>query len=692
MSYQVLARKWRPHDFSSLLGQDHVVRALTHALTENRLHHAYLFTGTRGVGKTTISRILAKCLNCVGPDGKGGITAEPCGVCEACRAIDEDRFVDYIEMDAASTRGIDDMVSLLERAKYVPTNARFKVYMIDEVHQLTSAAFNAMLKTLEEPPEYVKFILATTDPQKVPVTVLSRCLQFNLKSLSPQLISSHMAELLEKEQISFEKPALRMLASGARGSMRDGLSLLDQAIAYSAGNVTLESVREMLGTIDSTTLIRLLGALANHEPKEIMKVADEIGARSLSYTQAMKDLAVLLHRIAMTQQLPEILTDEEPDAPELRQLANVFSPDEVQLFYQIAIHGRNDMALAPDEYAGFTMALLRMLAFAPLEGKMPKSLPAAVTHKEEGAAPPKTEPAKTELPAQQKTQSAESEPKTVKAPAATAKQVVPAQDLEDIPWDHSIAAGKPVFVPQGSESAVPNLKKAAGKSKTAAISQTVKEVRAQPKAADAESFPTVAADAQMIPSIDMPDDDAPWVPETDSMPADDLDWMAPPAWPEEYSEEAGGSALPPAPQEKQREYIPSEPVRMNVWLEAAEKIHLDPASQPLVTSAELKSFDGQNLHLTVDLEKLTAHDMVAKLAAELKKVLGSEVHVSVTTAPTKYQNLRTLYAQRFLAEKQKKLSELKKDKRILSFMKVFNVEPKAEDLDLLDKEGKVRTI
>ena len=272
MSYQVLARKWRPHDFSSLLGQDHVVRALTHALTENRLHHAYLFTGTRGVGKTTISRILAKCLNCVGPDGKGGITAEPCGVCEACRAIDEDRFVDYIEMDAASTRGIDDMVSLLERAKYVPTNARFKVYMIDEVHQLTSAAFNAMLKTLEEPPEYVKFILATTDPQKVPVTVLSRCLQFNLKSLSPQLISSHMAELLEKEQISFEKPALRMLASGARGSMRDGLSLLDQAIAYSAGNVTLESVREMLGTIDSTTLIRLLGALANHEPKEIMKV------------------------------------------------------------------------------------------------------------------------------------------------------------------------------------------------------------------------------------------------------------------------------------------------------------------------------------------------------------------------------------------------------------------------------------
>ena len=625
MSYQVLARKWRPHDFSSLLGQDHVVRALTHALTENRLHHAYLFTGTRGVGKTTISRILAKCLNCVGPDGKGGITAEPCGVCEACRAIDEDRFVDYIEMDAASTRGIDDMVSLLERAKYVPTNARFKVYMIDEVHQLTSAAFNAMLKTLEEPPEYVKFILATTDPQKVPVTVLSRCLQFNLKSLSPQLISSHMAELLDKEQISFEKPALRMLASGARGSMRDGLSLLDQAIAYSAGNVTLESVREMLGTIDSTTLIRLLGALANHEPKEIMKVADEIGARSLSYTQAMKDLAVLLHRIAMAQQLPEILTDEEPDASELRQL--------------------------------------------------------------------KTEPAKTELPAQQKVQSAEIQPKALEAPAASAKSALSAQELEDIPWDHSIATGKPVFVPQGSESAVPNLKKkAAEKTKPAASAPAAKEVKPQPKASEAEPFPPEIAGVPAIPSIDMPDDDAPWVPETDSVPADDLDWMAPPAWPEEYSEEAGVSVLPPAPQGKQKEYIPAEPVQMNAWLEAAEKIHLDPASQPLVTSAELESFDGQNMKLTVDLEKLTAHDMVAKLAAELKKVLGSDVHVTVTTAPTKYQNLRTLYAQRFLAEKQKKLSELKKDKRILSFMKVFNVEPKAEDLDLLDKEGKVRTI
>ena len=366
MSYQVLARKYRPRDFSTVVGQEHVVRALTHALTENRLHHAYLFTGTRGVGKTTLARILAKALNCVGPDGNGGITATPCNVCEPCTAIDAGRFVDYIEMDAASNRGVDEMVQLLERAMYAPSSARFKVYMIDEVHQLSQHAFNAMLKTLEEPPEFVKFILATTDPQKVPMTVLSRCLQFNLKQMTPLAISEHMAGILSAEKIAAELPALRALAHAARGSMRDGLSLLDQAVAYAGGSITLDAVRAMLGAIDQGTLMTILDAIAARDAAKALAIADQMNERSVSFAQAMRDLASLLHRLALIQQVPSA-ADEEVDADDLRRLASTFAPDEIQLFYQIALHGRNEMHLAPDEYAGFTMAVMRMLAFAPIE-------------------------------------------------------------------------------------------------------------------------------------------------------------------------------------------------------------------------------------------------------------------------------------------------------------------------------------
>jgi DNA polymerase-3 subunit gamma/tau len=370
MSTQVLARKWRPKTFTEVVGQEHVVRALTHALSTQRLHHAYLFTGTRGVGKTTLSRLLAKALNCVGPDGTGDITAAPCGVCHACVAIDAGRFIDYIEMDAASNRGVDEMAQLLEQAVYAPSGARFKVYMIDEVHMLTGHAFNAMLKTLEEPPEHLKFILATTDPQKIPVTVLSRCLQFNLKQMPTQQIVSHLCEILKAEQISFETAALPRLARSASGSMRDALSLTDQAIAYSGGDLTDQAVQAMLGSLDETYIVRLLEALCERRGEELLAVADEIAMRSLSLSQALSDLALALQRIALIQAVPGARSDDWPGVAALEALAVRFAPEEVQLDYDIAVRGRAEMPLAPDEYAGFTMTLMRMLAFVQDDGAL----------------------------------------------------------------------------------------------------------------------------------------------------------------------------------------------------------------------------------------------------------------------------------------------------------------------------------
>src|ERR1700710_1676394 len=363
MTYQVLARKWRPRSFASLVGQEHVVRALTHALDGGRLHHAYLFTGTRGVGKTTLSRIFAKALNC-----ETGVTSTRCGVCSACRAIDEGRFVDYVEMDAASNRGVEEMAALLERAVYAPVDARFKVYMIDEVHMLTNHAFNSMLKTLEEPPAHVKFILATTDPQKIPVTVLSRCLQFNLKQMPAGQIVGHLEHVLGEEQVPFELQALRLLSRAADGSMRDALSLTDQAIAYSANQVTEEAVRGMLGALDQSYLIRLLDTLAAGDGQGVLGIADEMALRSLSFSTALQDLAGLLHRIAWAQFAPASVLDEWPEATDIRRFASMLSAEHVQLFYQIATIGRGEMGLAPDEYAGFTMTLLRMLAFEPAGG------------------------------------------------------------------------------------------------------------------------------------------------------------------------------------------------------------------------------------------------------------------------------------------------------------------------------------
>ncbi|MFY8084103.1 MAG: DNA polymerase III subunit gamma/tau [Rubrivivax sp.] len=386
MGYVVLARKYRPRNFSQMAGQDHVVRALTNALDQRRLHHAYLFTGTRGIGKTTISRILAKSLNCTGPDGSGDVTSSPCGQCAACTDIDTDRYVDYIEMDAASHGGKDEIRDLIERAAYKPALGRYKVFMIDEAHQLTKDAFNALLKTLEEPPEYLKFVLATTDPERMLPTVLSRCLQFNLRPMAPDVVQEHLAQVLASENIPAQGGALRLLSEAARGSMRDALSLTDQAIAYGGGQLTQETVAAMLGASHGQSCVDLLLALAHGDGPAVMQVARHMQQAGASSAAALDTMAGLLQRAAVEQVAPGTLADGSQATAEVAELAQKFAPEELQLAYSVAVHGKSELALMSDEHAALVMILLRILAFldrprtampartAPLRAPAPPSL------------------------------------------------------------------------------------------------------------------------------------------------------------------------------------------------------------------------------------------------------------------------------------------------------------------------------
>jgi DNA polymerase III subunit gamma/tau len=391
MSYLALARKWRPRNFSELAGQEHVMRALVNALETGRVHHAFLFTGTRGVGKTTIARILAKSLNC-----ETGVTPTPCGKCSACREIDEGRFVDLMEVDAASRTKVDDTRELLDNVQYSPARGRYKIYLIDEVHMLSTHSFNALLKTLEEPPPHVKFLLATTDPQKLPVTVLSRCLQFNLKRFPPGLIYKRLTEIAQAEQLEFEPDALRLVARAAEGSMRDALSLLDQVIAFGGMKLTAADTRMMLGTLDRTQVFEIVEALIARDAKKVLACVETLDERAPDYREVLADLAALLQKLALLQAVPDLQLDEAEDIETYRRLASALSPEDAQLFYQIAIVGRRDLELAPDVRGGFEMVLLRMLAFGMAEGaQLLVSGPAAPGKPAAAAAAPKASIAPT---------------------------------------------------------------------------------------------------------------------------------------------------------------------------------------------------------------------------------------------------------------------------------------------------------
>jgi DNA polymerase-3 subunit gamma/tau len=660
MSYQVLARKYRPKNFETLVGQEHVVRALTHALRTGRLHHAYLFTGTRGVGKTTLSRILAKSLNCTGADGQGGITAEPCGACEACRAIDAGRFVDYIEMDAASNRGVDEMAQLLEQAVYAPSNARFKVYMIDEVHMLTNHAFNAMLKTLEEPPEHVKFILATTDPQKIPVTVLSRCLQFNLKQMPPGHIVGHLENILGQEGVSYEQPALRLLAQGAHGSMRDALSLTDQAIAYAAGQVTLDAVQGMLGALDQSYLVRLLDALLAQNGADLMAVADEMAARSLSYNGALQDLATLLHRIALAQTVPDALPEDLPELADIERLAVAFDPQEVQLYYQIAVHGRNEIGLAPDEYAGFTMTLLRMLAFRPGQETTPAPGPAGATRAPTASAPPARAASAGLASHAAVAPPANPAPPPAAAPPAAAKPA-PAMSSARAAINAALEAARAAANKQGpatkrAPSPPPAEAPAAAPQAAAPVAQP-SPAPSQPGVAppwEQQGQPKAAAHAQPQAPQGQPKAAAHAQPQAQQQEPDGMPGDEPPSWVTEFSDdtavaaEATAAVAPPvavrAPAAPPHPYVitPVEQLAWDGnWPALAASLPLRGVAQQLALQTELvqcvAGASAVTFHLRVPVETLRVSGNSEKLQAALQERFpGIGVNLETEIGPVWY--------------------------------------------------------
>ena len=634
-AYQVLARKWRPKTFADLVGQQHVVKALQNALDKGRLHHAYLLTGTRGVGKTTIARILAKSLNC-----ENAQHGEPCGQCQSCRDIDAGRFVDLLEIDAASNTGIDNIREVLENAQYAPTAGKYKVYIIDEVHMLSKSAFNAMLKTLEEPPEHVKFILATTDPHKVPITVLSRCLQFVLRNLTPQQVADHLTHVLKTEKIVYEPAALALLGRAAQGSMRDALSLLDQAIAMGSGSVKETDVRDMIGAVDKRYLYELLTFLMEQDGTQLMQKAQEMAGNAVGFDSALNDLAMLLQRLALLKTVPGAVAADDPERERLTQLANYFSDEQIQLYYQCVIHGKQDLPLAPDEYAGFVMTLLRMLAFAPFAAKntpqhgtiegtqlhnppheAQKKTPEAggdvksslhISNTNDTAAEPLPESTSAEAQAAFKT----AEPPHEAFPEAHESSLHPESAADNLPWDTDTGD-----VNHADNTAEPATPTEAAQPESAPLEVQAAFETAEPPH---EAFPE-AQESSLHPESAA--DDVPW--NTDTADLNHADNTAEPAVPTE------GTLPENAPAEVQAAFeLP--PLRAENWVAIVRQLgQLPEISAAQMALAHMAWVDLQPsvLTLAVDRANTTRHTVkpayVARIAQTLSQHYQSSLYIEL---------------------------------------------------------------
>ncbi|TCJ26956.1 DNA polymerase III subunit gamma/tau [Halomonas sp. GDM18] len=689
MSYQVLARKWRPRNFHELIGQEHVSRALVNALDQGRLHHAYLFTGTRGVGKTTLARILAKCLNC-----EEGVSSRPCGVCGTCREIDEGRFVDLIEVDAASRTKVEDTRELLDNVQYAPTQGRYKVYLIDEVHMLSTHSFNALLKTLEEPPPHVKFLLATTDPQKLPVTILSRCLQFTLKNMPPVRVVEHLSDILAREEVSFEEDALWLLGKAADGSMRDAMSLTDQAIAFGHGQVRREDVAAMLGTLDHRHVLALLECLASLDAASLLAEVATLAEQGPDYGGVLDDMASVFHRLAIAQMVPSALDNGHGDRDALLALASRFTGEDVQLYYQIALQGRGDMANAPDARTALEMTLLRMLAFRPQGVPRPAQTPLPMTGQAEGAnapgaqasAPVQQAPVQ-EAPVQQApVQQAPAQPQQAPvapmapAPQSAAPVAAPATEAqppmtdepppwatEDVPQDARDAgfrdvaqdaprpAAAPVPAPAPEQTAAPAQAPAAPSSAMSRLSAAFGSAPAQPEAAES-SAPQPAEMAAPQPAEAVPaapeaaetETSAPAQPEPAAPPAPEPVVSEPVANEPVASEPAVAAQPLPEPAPTPAPSAPSADGRLNhaAWLELFPSLGLGGITRNIGAHCLVEHDDGTHLKLRLDPAQSA---MMAEVHQDrIRKALagqGVERALEISVAPLP-EGLETPHSRR----------------------------------------------